>query len=139
MKVNEEIDALKTIGLDPVEVLVVPRVLGLFIALPLLVFFADLLGLLGGAVMAMLSLDISPLQFVRQLQEAAKLQDFLVGLVKAPLFAVIIATVGCYEGFKVSRSAESVGRQTTRSVVESISLVIVLDGVLAVFFSVLGI
>ncbi len=139
MKVNEEIDALQTIGLDPVAVLVVPRVLGLLIVLPLLVVFADLLGILGGAVMATATLDISLLQFMRQLEEAAQLQDFLVGLVKAPLFAIIIAVVGCFEGFRVSRSAESVGRQTTRSVVVSISLVIVMDGVLAVFFSIIGV
>ena len=139
MKVNEEIDALQTIGLDPTDVLVIPRVLALCLVFPLLTFYADVMGILGGAVMVTSTLDISFTQFVRQLQDAASLNDFWVGLLKAPLFALIIAIVGCFEGLKVSRNAESVGRQTTRSVVESISLIIILDGLLAIFFSIVGI
>ena len=139
MKVNEEIDALQTIGLDPMDVLVMPRLIGLVLVLPLLTFYADIMGLLGGAVMATVVLDISFFQFARQLNDAVGLWAFWVGVIKAPLFAFIIAMVGCYEGLKVSRSAESVGRQTTRAVVESIFLVIVLDALLSILFSIIGI
>lgn len=139
MKVNEELDALRTLGLDPVEVLVLPRVLALIVTLPFLVFWADLMGLLGGGLMTMLVLDMTPMQFVQQLKEAVNLKTFMVGLVKAPVHAYIIAVVGCFEGFKVQRSAESVGKQTTTSVVESIFLVIVATAAFAVVFSVLGI
>jgi phospholipid/cholesterol/gamma-HCH transport system permease protein len=138
MQVNEEIDALRTIGLDPMEVLVMPRVMGLVIVMPLLTFYADIMGILGGGVMVTLTLDMSITQFVRQLADAARIADFWVGIIKAPLFAFIIAMVGCFEGMKVSRSAESVGRQTTRAVVEAIFLVIVLDAIFSIFFSVIG-
>ena len=139
MKVNEEIDAMRTIGLDPMEVLVLPRVLALVLVLPLLVFYADIMGLLGGAVMATVVLDISFVQFARQLNDAVTMWSFWIGIIKAPLFAFIIALIGCYEGLRVSRSAESVGRQTTRAVVEAVFLVIVLDALFSVLFSVLGI
>ncbi|MED5407357.1 MAG: MlaE family lipid ABC transporter permease subunit [Pseudomonadota bacterium] len=139
MKVNQEIDAMNTIGLDPVEVLALPRVLALMISLPILTFFADLMGLFGGAVIAVTVLDMNIPQFVRQLSEAVELNHFMVGMVKAPLFGFIIALVGCYEGLRVSASAESVGQQTTRSVVESIALVIALDTLFVVFFSIIGI
>lgn len=139
MKVNEELDALRTLGLDPVEVLVLPRVLALVVTLPFLAFWADIMGLLGGGMMTMLVLDMTPLQFVQQLKEAVNLKTFMVGMVKAPVHAYIIAVVGCFEGFKVQRSAESVGKQTTTSVVESIFLVIVATAGFAVMFSVLGI
>ncbi|WP_319633509.1 MlaE family lipid ABC transporter permease subunit [Pelagibius marinus] len=139
MKVNEEVDAMQTLGLDPMEVLVMPRVFALVLVLPLLTFYADLMGLLGGAVMATVVLDISFFQFARQLSDAVTLWTFWIGIIKAPLFAFIIGMIGCYEGLKVSRSAESVGRQTTRAVVEAIFLVIVLDALLSIFFSVIGI
>ena len=139
MKVNQEIDAMNTIGLDPVEFLVLPRVAALIISLSLLTFFADVMGLFGGAVIAVAVLDMSIPEFIVQLKSAVNLNDFLVGVAKAPLFGFIIALVGCYEGFRVSSSAESVGLQTTRSVVESIALVIVLDTMFVVFFSVVGI
>jgi phospholipid/cholesterol/gamma-HCH transport system permease protein len=139
MKVNEEVDAMQTLGLDPMEVLVMPRVFALVLVLPLLTFYADLMGLLGGAVMATVVLDISFFQFVRQLSDAVTLWTFWIGIIKAPLFAFIIGMIGCYEGLQVSRSAESVGRQTTRAVVEAIFLVIVLDALLSIFFSVIGI
>ena len=138
MKVNEEVDAMQTLGLDPMEVLVMPRVMALVLVLPLLTFYADIMGLFGGAVMVTLVLDISFFQFVRQLSDAVTLETFLVGIIKAPLFAFIIGMIGCYEGLQVSRSAESVGRQTTRAVVEAIFLVIVLDALLSIFFSVIG-
>ena len=139
MKVNQEIDAMNTIGLDPVEVLALPRVLALMISMPILTFFADLMGLFGGAVIAVTVLDMNIPQFVRQLSEAVELNHFIVGIAKAPLFGFIIAVVGCYEGLRVSASAESVGRQTTRSVVESIALVIAIDTVFVVFFSIIGV
>lgn len=138
MTVNEEVDALRTIGLDPFEVLVLPRVLALVLVLPLLTFYADIMGLLGGAVMVMASLDMNLLQYLRRLGDAIRVGDFFVGMIKAPLFAAIIAMVGCFEGFKVSRSAESVGRQTTRAVVEAVFLVIVLDAGLSIFFTLIG-
>lgn len=139
MKVNEEVDAMRTLGLDPMEVLVMPRIFALVLVLPLLTFYADIMGLLGGAVMATLVLDISFFQFARQLSDAVTLWTFWIGIIKAPLFAFIIGMIGCYEGLQVSRSAESVGRQTTRAVVEAIFLVIVLDALLSIFFSVIGI
>lgn len=139
MKVNQEVDAIRTLGLDPVELLVVPRALALMISLPLLAFYGNIMGLLGGAVMSYVSLDIGFGQFIRQLHAAVTLDHFLVGMVKAPVFALVIAMVGCYEGLNVSGSAESVGRLTTKSVVESIFLVIVLDAAFSVLFSFLGI
>ncbi len=139
MNVNEEIDAMRTMGLDPMEVLVAPRVVALVLVLPLLTFYADIMGLLGGAVMATAVLDISFFQFARQINNSVPLWAFWVGIIKAPVFAFIIATVGTYEGFNVTRSAESVGRQTTRAVVEAIFLVIVLDALFSILFSFLGI
>ena len=139
MKVNEEIDAMRTLGLDPMEVLVLPRILALVLVMPLLTFYADMMGLLGGAVMAYVDLDISFYQFFRQLHSSVPIGSFWVGMMKAPLFGFIIAMVGCYEGLKVSRSAESVGLRTTSSVVKAIFLVIVLDAFASVFFSVIGI
>jgi phospholipid/cholesterol/gamma-HCH transport system permease protein len=139
MRVNEEIDAMRTIGLDPVEVLVIPRLFGLMLTLPMLTLCANLLGLLGGCLMAWASLDITPPQFLRQLQSSLNAWTFWIGLIKAPFFAFIIALTGCYEGFQVARSAESVGRLTTLSVVESIFLVIVADAGFSIVFSILRI
>jgi phospholipid/cholesterol/gamma-HCH transport system permease protein len=139
MKVNQEVDAIDTLGLDPVELLVVPRALALIITLPLLAFYADIMGLFGGAVMSYATLDITFGQFIRQLHGAVTVYTFAVGLVKAPVFALVIAMVGCYEGLRVSGSAESVGILTTKSVVESIFLVIVIDAVFSVLFSFLGV
>ncbi|BBP73998.1 ABC transporter permease [Pseudomonas gingeri NCPPB 3146 = LMG 5327] len=138
MKANEEIDAIRTLGLDPMELLVLPRVLALLIALPMLTFLAMLCGIVGGGVVCALSLGISPAMFLSLLQADIGAQHFLVGLVKAPFFAFLIAAVGCLEGFKVSGSAESVGAHTTSSVVQSIFIVIVLDAVAALFFMEMG-
>ena len=134
MKANEEIDAIRTLGLDPIELLVVPRVLALLVALPMLTFLAMLSGIVGGGVVCALSLGISPAMFLSLLQSDIGVQHFLVGMVKAPIFAFLIAAIGCLEGFKVSGSAESVGAHTTSSVVQSIFVVIVLDAVAALFF-----
>jgi phospholipid/cholesterol/gamma-HCH transport system permease protein len=139
MQVNQEIDALRTLGLDPVEVLVLPRVFGLMLTLPLLVFYADALGLIGGCLMTWVTLGITVPNFLEQLRGAIGMWTLWVGVIKAPFFAAIIAMVGCYEGFNVSGSAESVGRLTTQSVVESIFLVIVADAAFSVLFSMLRI
>ncbi|AZD26892.1 ABC transporter permease [Pseudomonas chlororaphis] len=138
MKANEEIDAIRTLGLDPMELLVLPRVLALLVALPMLTFLAMLSGIVGGGVVCALSLDISPAMFLALLQSDIGVQHFLVGMVKAPIFAFLIAAIGCLEGFKVSGSAESVGAHTTSSVVQSIFVVIVLDAVAALFFMEMG-
>jgi phospholipid/cholesterol/gamma-HCH transport system permease protein len=139
MQVNQEIDALRTLGLDPVEVLVLPRVFGLALTLPLLVFYADAMGLLGGALMTWGTIGITIPTFLEHLRGAITEWTLWVGVIKAPFFAVLIAMVGCYEGFNVSGSAESVGRLTTQSVVESIFLVIVADSAFSILFSILKI
>jgi len=135
MKVNEEVDAMEVLGLDPIEVLVLPRLLAMMITLPLVAFFANIMGLLGGAIMCWATLDISIPTFLRQLRSPLPGWSFWIGIMKAPAFAGIIALTGCYEGLRVSRSAESVGRLTTRSVVESIFLIILADAVFSIIFS----
>ncbi len=139
MVVHEEVDAMRTLGLGPVEVLVLPRVLALVVMLPILAFWADLMGLLGGGIMAWLVLDISPGLYIDRLRDAVGLWSFWVGIIKAPVFGFLIAMVGCLEGMRVSGSAESVGRQTTRAVVTSIFLVIVVDALFSIFFSFVGV
>lgn len=139
MKVTEEIDALRTIGISPTERLVIPKFLALIIALPLLTVYADLTGLLGGMIMAHSKLDISFEIFINRLGEAIHLSSFLTGICKAPVFAAIIALVGCYQGFQVTGSADSVGRQTTISVVQSIFLVIFTDALFSITFNWLNI
>jgi phospholipid/cholesterol/gamma-HCH transport system permease protein len=138
MRVNEETDAMQTIGLNIAEILVLPRVLGLVVALPLLTFYADVVGLIGGMVMTYFDLGITFPAFMRELEGAITLKTLLVGLIKAPVFAFVIALVGCFEGLRVERNAASVGRLTTRSVVEAIFLIIALDAVFSVLFSVIG-
>ena len=137
MQVNEEIDAMRTLGLDPLDVLVLPRVLALMVALPLLAFYSDIMALAGGGLAAISLLGMTPSQFLTQLGHAATLTHFLVGISKAPVFAAVIAMVGCFEGMRVSGSAESVGRLTTQSVVESLFLVIVFDALFSIMFTAL--
>lgn len=139
MKVNEEVDALRTVGVDPIEVLVLPRINALLLTLPLLAFFASFAALAGGTIMSVATLDVTYTQFVRQLADAMTFKNFLVGMVKAPVFAFLIGLVGCYEGLQVGGSAESIGRLTTKSVVESIVLVILADATFSIVFSFLGI
>ncbi|MFB3149480.1 MAG: ABC transporter permease [Alphaproteobacteria bacterium] len=139
MQVNEEVDAMRTMGLDPIEVLVLPRVFALIIALPLLTVLADLTGLAGGALATVLVVDISLAQFMERLNDAVPLAAFWVGIVKAPVFGFLIAMVGCREGLAVAGSAESVGRHTTKSVVLSIFLVIVADALFSIFFLYIGV
>lgn len=135
MKVTEEIDALRTIGIVPYEVLVLPKMLALMIALPLLTVYADVTGILGGMIMASSKLEVSYDVFLQRIGDAVNLSSFLTGIVKAPVFAVIIALVGCFQGLQVSGSAESVGRQTTLSVVNSIFLVILVDALFSLVFN----
>lgn len=139
MKVHEEIDAMRTLGLDPMEVLVIPRVLAMVIMLPGLLFVADMMGLLGGVMLCWTILDISPGLFVERLRDGTDLWSFWVGLIKAPILGAIIALVGCYQGLQVRGSAESVGQHTTTSVVQSIFLVITVDAFFAIFFNVVGV
>jgi phospholipid/cholesterol/gamma-HCH transport system permease protein len=138
MKMREEIDALRTMGLDPVEVLMVPRVLALVVALPILAFFGSLAALYGGGLIAWLYGGMSPDIFIARLQEAVSVTHFQVGIIKAPFMALVIGVVACSEGLRVKGSTESLGLQTTTSVVKSIFLVIVLDGLFAVFFASIG-
>ena len=133
MKINEEIDALSTMGLSPVEFLVVPKVIALLIAFPLLIFWADAFSTLGAMIMSKYMLHIGYLDFSSRLQESVGLKQLMLGLYKAPAFAVLIALVGCFQGFRVESNADSVGSQTTKSVVQALFLIIIADA----FFSVL--
>jgi phospholipid/cholesterol/gamma-HCH transport system permease protein len=138
MKMREEIDALHTMGVDPVEILLLPRVIALIIALPLLSFLGSMAALYGGGLVAWLYGGMSPQIFMERLREAISLTQFKVGLIKAPFMALAIGVVACAEGLKVKGSAESLGLKTTASVVKSIFLVIVLDGLFAMFFASVG-
>lgn len=138
MKLNEELDAMRVMGLNPNQVLVLPRVLGLLIALPLLTVIADLAGLAGGALIAIGVLDISYLQFLERVEYSTGLDDFYAGLVKAPAFALLIALVSTLRGLQVKHGAEELGRLTTRAVVESIFLIIVADAYFTTLFTRIG-
>lgn len=139
MKVNEEIDALRTLGLSPITVLVLPRILALLITLPLLTFLTDMMGLLGAAVLLMPDLGINLGQFMERVNQAIVFSTFGTGMLKAPVFAGIIALVGCLRGMQVTSSAESVGEMTTRAVVESIVLVLLSDALFSLLFTRLNI
>jgi phospholipid/cholesterol/gamma-HCH transport system permease protein len=138
MKITEEIDAMRTIGVSPVEALVIPRMIAAVLMMPLLAFWSMLLALIGGGVFVWLDLEIPPLTYIQRLQEVIPITDMWVGLIKAPVFGFIIALAGCFQGFQVQGNSEEVGTRTTTAVVQSIFLVIVLDAVFAVFFSSIG-
>ncbi len=138
MKMREEIDALSTMGLDPVEVLILPRIVALILALPILSFIGSMAALYGGGLVAQFYGDMSPAIFIARLHDAVSVTSFKVGIIKAPFMALAIGIVACSEGLRVKGSAESLGKQTTTSVVKSIFLVIVLDGLFAVFFASIG-
>lgn len=138
MKMREEIDALRTMGFDPVEVLMLPRMVALIVALPILTFLGSMAALYGAGLVAWVYGGISPDIFLARLKEAITLTHFEVGIVKAPFMALMIGVVACSEGMRVKGSAESLGNQTTASVVKSIFLVIVLDGLFAIFFAAIG-
>ena len=139
MKMREEVDAMRTLGLDPVQILVVPRVLALIFTLPFLGLIADISGLVGGALMSWIELGVSPGVFQARLVADVNIWQFAVGIIKAPFFALIIGVIGCYEGLKVGGNAESLGRLTSTSVVVSIFLVIVADAMFSVFFALVGV
>jgi len=138
MKAREEIDAIQTLGLDPIDLLVLPRVLALLVMLPLLTFIAMLAGLAGGVTVGAFDLDIPPQMYLARMHDTMEVRHFLVGLAKAPVFALIIGLIGCLEGLKVEGTAQSVGERTTSSVVQTISLVIILDAFAALWFMHMG-
>jgi phospholipid/cholesterol/gamma-HCH transport system permease protein len=138
MKITEEIDAMRTIGVSPIEALVIPRLIAAVVMMPLLAFWAMLMALLGGGIFVWLDLGIPPLTYIQRLQEVTPLTDLWIGLIKAPVFGFIIALSGCFQGMLVEGNSEEVGQRTTTAVVQSIFLVIVLDAVFAVFFSSIG-
>ncbi|GAA4853935.1 ABC transporter permease [Luteimonas vadosa] len=135
---REEVDAIRTLGLDPIDLLVLPRLIALVVMLPLLTFIAMIAGLLGGLSVGAFDLGIPPQAYFARMQEQMELRHFLVGMAKAPIFAVIIGLIGCLEGLQVEGTAQSVGERTTSSVVQAISLVIVLDAVAAIWFMQMG-
>ncbi|WP_336968111.1 ABC transporter permease [Sphingobium aromaticiconvertens] len=138
MKLTEEIDAMRTIGVSPMEALVLPRTLAVVIMMPLLGFYASVLSVIGGGFLCWVALDIPPVTFVQRLREVVPITDLWVGLLKAPVFGLIIAISGCFQGMQVKANAEEVGLRTTAAVVQAIFLVIVIDAFFAVFFTWIG-
>lgn len=138
MKLTEEIDAMRTIGVAPMEALIMPRILAAVVMMPLLAFYASLLSVIGGGFFCAISLDIPPVTFVQRLREVVPLTDLWVGLIKAPVFGLIIGMTGCFQGLQVKANAEEVGMRTTAAVVQAIFMVIVLDAFFAVFFTWVG-
>ena len=138
MKLTEEIDAMRTIGVSPIEALVLPRLLATTVMMPLLGFFSMIVSMIGGGIFCWLSLDLPPLTYIQRLQEVIPMTDLWVGLTKAPVFGAIIAISGCFQGLQVEGNAEEVGLRTTAAVVQAIFLVIVLDAFFAVFFTSIG-
>lgn len=138
MKLTEEVDAMRTIGVSPVEALIIPRVLAAVLMMPLLGFYAAIMGIIGGAFLANFALEIPFFTFLARIQEVVPMHDVWVGLIKAPFFGLIIALAGCYQGMQVKANAEEVGLRTTMAVVQAIFMVIVLDAFFAVFFSNVG-
>ena len=138
MVLNEEVDAMKTLGMDPIDVLVLPRLIAMLICLPLLAFYSDVVGMAGGMLMAWMQLDISPGNFVVYFREEISIDHFWVGIIKAPFFAAIISAVGCYQGLRVEGGADALGARTTKSVVQAIFLVIAFDALFAIFFTSIG-
>jgi phospholipid/cholesterol/gamma-HCH transport system permease protein len=138
MKLAEEVDAMRTIGVAPMEALVMPRIIAAVWMMPMLAFYAAMVGLLGGGLFCWFSLGIPPITFVGRIREVVPLTDLWQGLLKAPVFGMIIAIAGCYQGMQVEGNAEAVGLRTTAAVVQAIFLVIVLDAFFAVFFASIG-
>jgi phospholipid/cholesterol/gamma-HCH transport system permease protein len=139
MKLREEIDAMRTLGLNPMEVLVVPRVLALILMLPILGFISGMMGLAGGLLILWLTMGMSPWAYAERVYDAVSMWSFWVGMIKAPVFGLLIGLIGCYEGMKVEGSAESVGQRTTQSVVEGIFIVIVADAMFSILFEIVGV
>jgi phospholipid/cholesterol/gamma-HCH transport system permease protein len=138
MKLTEEVDAMRTIGVSPIEALVIPRLIAAVAMMPLLAFWSILMSLLGGGIFVWLDLGIPPLTYIQRLQEVIPMTDLWIGLIKAPVFGFIIALTGCFQGMLVEGTSEEVGTRTTAAVVQSIFLVIILDAVFAIFFTSIG-
>jgi len=138
MMLNEEVDAMRTIGVSPMEALVMPRIIAAVIMMPLLGFYASIMAVIGGAFLCAITLDIPPITFFQRLREVVPLTDLYIGLIKAPVFGLIIAIAGCFQGLQVRGNAEEVGLRTTAAVVQAIFIVIVLDAIFAVFFTWIG-
>jgi phospholipid/cholesterol/gamma-HCH transport system permease protein len=139
MKITRELDAMKTMGFNLFEFIVLPRIIALMIAMPLMIFFADLMGILGGMVVSNFQIDISYTEFLKRLQNVLELKHFYIGLLKGPVFALLIASIGCFRGLQVRQNTESIGRYTTISVVNAIFLVIACDALFSVIFTKLGV
>lgn len=135
MQINEEIDALSTMGLSPIELIVVPKVLGLLFVFPLLIFWSDVFSLFGAMIMSKFMLHVSYLDFITRLRDSVGLEQMMLGLYKAPAFALLIALVGCFQGFRVEANADSVGSQTTKSVVQALFLIIIADATYSILYS----
>jgi phospholipid/cholesterol/gamma-HCH transport system permease protein len=138
MKLTEEIDAMRTIGVSPMEALVLPRTIAAIVLMPLLGFYASVISIIGGGLLCWLTLDIPPVAYVARIREVVPITDLFVGLIKAPVFGAIIAVAGCFQGMQVEGDAEQVGTRTTAAVVQAIFMVIVLDAFFAVFFEKIG-
>ena len=138
MKINEEIDALLTMGLSPTELLVLPKVIGLLLVFPLLIFWADVFSILGAMLMSKSMLDVGYVDFLQRLKATVGLDQLMLGLYKAPAFAILIALVGCFQGFRVESTADSLGSQTTKSVVQALFLIIIADAIFSIAYSWLG-
>ncbi len=135
MKINEEIDALRTMGLSPTELLVMPKVIGMLLVFPLLIFFADVFCMLGSMVMSKNMLGVGYIDFLNRLRDSVGVKQMMLGLYKAPTFAIVIALVGCFQGFKVEANADSIGSQTTKSVVQALFLIIIVDAAYSIIYS----
>lgn len=135
MKINEEIDALKTMGLSPTELLVVPKVLGLLLIFPLLIFWSDFFSILGAMLMAKIMLHVGHMDFLSRLQDTVGFRQMALGMYKAPTFAILIALVGCFQGFCVESNADSLGSKTTKSVVQALFLIIIADAAYSIIYS----
>lgn len=138
MKITDEVDAMRSMGFSPWDFLVLPRLFGLIISLPLLVFFADIVSVFGGMVIASTKLDISFVEFIDRIKETVALKHLMIGFIKAPIFGAIIATIGCFRGFQIDSSTESVGKYTTISVVNAIFWVIAVDAIISVLLTEMG-
>jgi phospholipid/cholesterol/gamma-HCH transport system permease protein len=138
MMLNEEVDAMRTIGVQPMDALVMPRIIAAVVMMPLLGFYSSIVAIIGGGFLCAVSLDIPPITFVQRLREVVPITDLYVGLVKAPVFGLIIGIAGCFQGLQVRGNAEEVGLRTTAAVVQAIFLVIVIDALFAVFFTWIG-
>jgi phospholipid/cholesterol/gamma-HCH transport system permease protein len=138
MKITEEVDAMRTIGVVPTEALVIPRIMATVVMMPLLAMYSSIIAMIGGGLLCWIALDIPPATFVQRIREVVPFTDLLVGLVKAPVFGAIIAMAGCFQGMRVEGNSEEVGLKTTAAVVQAIFLVIVLDAFFAVFFTGIG-